>query len=426
MTVILSRRRLLKTGLAAGCVGMLGTAAQGEQKLPDSIQALRSMRDEVHPITTDEYRERVHRAQELMTKNGLDAIVLASGASLRYFAGFNWWGGERLMATVLPAKGEAFFVVPAFEEARLREQLASSPFDAAKVEVRTWQEDENPYALVAAGLKGRGVVTGAAGIEETVPYVFSNGIAKAAPALQMGSATPVTAGCRMTKSPAELELMTVANQATWLVYRAVFQAMNADMTQHQVSDLIDAAYGKVGFEGGASVQTGRYTALPHGSKEPQVIGEGSPVMIDDGCLVEGYSSDITRTFVLGRASDKQKKVFEIVQKAQKAGLAAARLGVACGSVDAAARKVITDGGFGPDYKFFSHRLGHGIGLQGHEWPYLVRGNTQPLMKGMTFSDEPGIYVKGEFGVRLEDDFYVTENGAEAFTTFSPSIEQPFG
>ncbi len=324
------------------------------------------------------------------------------------------------------AKGDAFFVVPAFEEARLREQLARSPFDGPKVEVRTWQEDESPYALVAAGMKSRGMATGAVGIEETVPYMFSEGIAKAAPALQVRSATPVTAGCRMTKSAAELELMTIANRATWQVYRAVWQAMNPAMTQHQVGALIDAAYAQVGFEGEASVQTGPYTALPHGSREPQVIGEGSPVMIDDGCVVEGYCSDITRTFVLGKASDKQKRVFEIVQRAQKAGLEAARVGATCGSVDAAARKVIEDAGFGPDYKYFSHRLGHGIGLAGHEWPYLVRGNGQTLVKGMTFSDEPGIYIKGEFGVRLEDDFHVTENGGESFTELSAGIEEPFG
>jgi Xaa-Pro dipeptidase len=211
-----------------------------------------------------------------------------------------------------------------------------------------------------------------------------------------------------------------------MVYRAVYQAMQPGMTQRDVGAMITAAYAKVGFRGGASVQVGEYTALPHGSRTPQVIGEGTPIMIDDGCTVEGYNSDITRTFVLGKASDKQKRVFEIVQRAQQAALAAARPGVACEAVDAAARKVITDAGYGPGYEFFAHRLGHGIGMDGHEWPYLVHGNTLPLAPGMTFSDEPGIYTRGEFGVRLEDDIYVTNDGAEMFTTPSLSIEHPFG
>jgi Xaa-Pro dipeptidase len=316
-------------------------------------------------------------------------------------------------------------VAPAFEEERLREQLASGPFDS-KVDVRLWQEDEDPYRLVAQGLKDRGISTGTLGMEERVTFVFSNGVAQAAPALKIVSATPVTAGCRMVKSAQELELMRLANQATWMVYRAVYQAMQPGMTQHDVGALIAAAYVKVGFRGGASVQVGEYTALPHGSRTPQVIHEGTPIMIDDGCTVEGYNSDITRTFVLGKASDKQKKVFEIVQQAQKTALAAARPGVPCEAVDAAARKVITDAGYGPGYKFFGHRLGHGIGLDGHEWPYLVRGNTLPLERGMSFSDEPGIYIRGEFGVRLEDDIHITAEGAEMFTTPSPSIEHPFG
>jgi Xaa-Pro dipeptidase len=202
--------------------------------------------------------------------------------------------------------------------------------------------------------------------------------------------------------------------------------MQPGMTQRDVDSLIAAAYNRVGFRGGASVQVGEYTALPHGSTTPQVIKEGEAVMLDDGCSVEGYSSDITRSWVLGKASDEQKRVFDIVQRAQKAALAAAKPGVACEAVDAAARKVITDAGFGPDYRFFTHRLGHGIGMDGHEWPYLVRGNTRPLAPGMCFSDEPGIYQRSKFGIRLEDDMHITENGAELFSTPSPSLEQPFG
>ncbi len=419
-----SRREVLKLAAAGAGAALLPRLAMAEQTLPSSIEALKSMRDQAHPITAGERRVRIERARQLMTAHKIDAILMIGGSSLVYFTNVRWWNSERLGAFLLPAKGEPLFVVPAFEDARLREQLAGGPID--KPDVRTWQEDEDPYRLVAQGLKDRGVSSGTLGMEERVTFVFSNGVAQAAPALNVVSATPVTAGCRMIKSSHELELMKLANQATWAVYRAVYQAMRPGMTQHDVSTLISAAYGKVGFRGGASVQVGEYTALPHGSATPQVIGEGTPIMIDDGCTVEGYNSDITRTFVLGKATDQQKRVFEIVQRAQKAALAAARPGVACEAVDAAARKVIADAGYGPGYRFFTHRVGHGIGMDGHEWPYLVHGDTLPLAAGMAFSDEPGIYIPGEFGVRLEDDMHITENGAELFTTPSPSIEHPFG
>jgi Xaa-Pro dipeptidase len=316
-------------------------------------------------------------------------------------------------------------VCPAFEEGRAQEQISNAP-DSEHPDVRTWQEDENPYHRVAQGLKERGIASGRLGIEETVRFVFADEIAKAVPPATLTSATPVTAGCRMIKSAHEIQLMSLANQVTLAAYEAVYHALREGMTQHDVGNLIAAAYGRLGFPGEASVQVGEYTALPHGSATPQVIREGSIVMIDDGCTVEGYQSDITRTFVLGKASDKMKQVFEIVHRAQAAALAAARPGVECGAVDAAARKVITDAGYGPDYKYFTHRLGHGIGMDGHEWPYLVRGNPTKLQPNVTTSNEPGIYIRGEFGIRLEDDMHVTENGAELFTPQSPSLEDPFG
>ena len=222
----------------------------------------------------------------------------------------------------------------------------------------------------------------------------------------------------------------LAAKVTLAAYQATYQSMKMGMTQHDVEQMLETAHRKLGFEGGADVQVGEFSSFPHGSVQPQEIREGTIVMIDGGCSVEGYQSDITRTFVLGKApgdiGDKMKKVFEIVHRAQAAALAAARPGAECGSVDSAARKVITDAGYGPDYKYFSHRLGHGIGMDGHEWPYLVRGNTTKLAPNMTFSDEPGIYIRGEFGIRLEDDMHITENGAELFTPQSPSLEDPFG
>jgi len=431
---MISRRRFLEVGGVAGvaaAAGPLVAAAAGkagEAELPPSLGQLQSRKNEATPIMKDERQGRLERARKLMKENGLDAIVLMAGTSLNYFTGIRWWGGERLFALVQPAKGAAFYVCPAFEEDRAREQIAKAP-DGERADVRTWQEDESPYQLVAQGLRERGVATGTVGIEETIRFLFSDGLAKAVPSVTMASATSVTAGCRMIKSAHEIALMRLAAQVTLAAYEAVYRALRVGMTQNQVGELISAAYAKLGFPGEASVEVDEYTAFPHGSTTPQVIREGSIVMIDDGCVVEGYQSDITRTFVIGKPAtnvgDKMKKVFDIVHRAQAAALAAAKPGAECGAVDAAARKVVTDGGYGPDYKYFVHRLGHGLGMDGHEWPYLVRGNATKLQANITTSNEPGIYIRGEFGIRLEDDMHITENGAELFTGQSLSLEEPF-
>ena len=360
-----------------------------------------------------------------MEGNELDAVLLMEGTSLDYFTGIRWWGGERMFAMVLPARGAAFYVCPGFEEGRAREQIAKAP-EGEQADVRIWQEDESPYQRIAQGLKDRGMLTGKIGIEETVRFVFREGVEKAAPQTKLVSATPVTAGCRMIKSNAELELMRLASKVTLTAYEAVYRSLKDGMSQLGVGNLVEAAHDKLGFAGDALVEVGEYAAFPHGSVQPQIIREGVPVLIDGGCKVEGYPSDITRMLLIGKPPDKVKKVFEIVHRAQSAALAAARPGLECGAVDAAARKVISDAGYGPDYKFFTHRLGHGIGMDGHEWPYLVRGNSMKLVPNMTFSDEPGIYLRGEFGVRLEDDMHITESGAELFTPQSPSLEEPFG
>jgi Xaa-Pro dipeptidase len=292
--------------------------------------------------------------------------------------------------------------------------------------VRTWQEDDNPYQLLARGFRDFGLSTGTLGTEERVRFVFSDGIAKVLPQLKIVSGTPVTAGCRMIKSDHELELMSLANRVTLTAYRAAYQAVREGMTRSDLETLITAANQKLGFPGEVDIDIGENSSFPHGSIVPQVIREGTLVLIDGGGPVESYQSDISRTFVFGKPSDKMKKVFDIVHRAQANALKTARPGVECQTVDAAARKVITDAGFGPDYKFFTHRVGHGIGMDGHEWTYLVRGNKTPLARNMTFSDEPGIYIPGEFGVRLEDDMHITENGAELFTPQSSSLEDPFG
>jgi Xaa-Pro dipeptidase len=432
-----SRRTFLSlTGAAAGLsVTRLSAqrgrgAGEASGPVPPGITALTSMRDRAKPITADERRARIEKAKRLMGEQKIDAIILAGGTSLNYFTGIRWGNSERLFAVVIPKVGNPYIVTPAFEEDRTREQLVAGPMEHTDVSI--YQEDESPFEKVAQGLKDRGIATGRIGVEETTKFVFADSVGSAAPALKVTSATPITAGCRMIKDAHEVALMRLACQATLKCYEAVFRALQPGMTQNQVSGLIAAAYGRLGFPGFASVQVGEYTALPHGSITPQTIREGTIIMIDDGCTVEGYQSDITRTFVLGKATDKMKQVFDIVHRAQSAGLKAARPAVALESVDAAARKVIVDAGYGPGFKYFSHRLGHGMGMDGHEWPYLVKNNmfgwdnALKAQPGMVFSDEPGIYVRGEFGVRLEDDMHITNDGAELFTPQSPSIEDPFG
>ena len=410
-----------------------GLLAVPQANADDSpIGKLKNRRSEAIPIANDERQARIDKAQQLMRAGKLDAITLAGGSSLEYFSNVRWGNSERLFIMVLPARGEPFFIAPAFEKERALEQIGKGP--AGKYpHVFTWEEDESPYQVVASQMKERGVATGRIGIEERVPFVFADGMGKAIPTATLTSATAVTSGCRMIKSPAELALMRLASSVTLQAYEAAWRSLHSGMTQIEFAGLVASAHEKLGFRGGAGVQVGENSALPHGSTKPQVIREGTILLIDGGCSVEGYQSDISRTFVLGKPSDKMKRVFDIVHQAQSAALAAARPGVAADAVDAAARKVIVDAGYGPGFKYFTHRLGHGIGLDGHEWPYLTRTNTLQvngasiaLASDMVFSDEPGIYIPGEFGVRLEDDMHIMESGAELFTPQSKSLEDPFG
>jgi Xaa-Pro dipeptidase len=425
---MITRRSVLSAGLASVAAANAATPAIA----PDSpIGKLKSRRAEAKPITLEERQARVDKAQRLMTDNKLDALVMIGGSSLQYFSNINWWNSERLFVMVLPAKGEPFFVSPAFEKDRALEQIARGPAGKSP-HLFTWQEDESPYETVAFGMKERGVATGHLGLEEQVKFVFADGLGQALPGAKIGSATAVTAGCRMIKSPAELALMQLANDVTLQAYEAAWKMLREGMTQNDFAGLVSAAHAKLGFTGGAGVQVGEYSALPHGSIQPQTVREGTILLIDGGCTVEGYNSDISRTFVLGKPTEKMKQVFDIVHRAQAAALAAARPSVPCDAVDAAARKVIVDAGYGPGFKYFTHRLGHGIGLDGHEWPYLIKqntlvqdGNSIALLPKMTFSDEPGIYIPGEFGVRLEDDMHITESGAQLFTPQSFSLEEPF-
>jgi len=401
-------------------------------QLPAPIAALPSFVGRVKPISNEERLGRIERARQLMAAHKMEAIILANDAtSSVYFADISLNGGERLWALVIPAKGKPFVVCPAFEDARAHELLEAGPF-GTDADVMTWQEDESPFALTVKGLRDRGIATGRVGLDEEMKFVFANSLAQAGPALNFVVATPVTGGCRMIKDAHELECIRTACAATLAVYKAVYESLREGMTNLDVERLVDQGYQQTGLKGDATLNIGTYTASPHGSRSVQTIREGTILMIDDGCRVEGYSSDITRTFVLGKPTDKMKKVFDIVHQAQQAALKAARPGVELASVDAAARQVIVDAGYGPGFKYFSHRVGHGLGMDGHEWQYLVKNDMfgwelHPRMQAnMVFSDEPGIYIPGEFGVRLEDDMHVGENGAELLTPASPSLEDPFG
>ena len=404
----------------ASQAGQAGQGRPAPTDVPESIRQLKPMTAGISPISDEERQSRIENARRLMTENHLDAIYVESGSSLFYFTGIRWGRSERMFGMILPARGEPAYVCPAFEEERARELIRFG------YDIRTWQEDESPYRRVAEILKDRGIASGRIGIEEKVRFFLFDGIRRESAGVELASADSVTVGCRVTKSPAELALMQRANDITIAAYRAALETLNEGMTQFEFAAHCAAAFEALGVQGGAGVQFGKYSAFPHGSNQSQKLKEGEIVMIDGGCGVEGYRSDITRTLVFGKPSDRQRDLWNLERKAQDAALAAAKPGTTCDAVDEAARRVITDGGFGPDYDYFTHRVGHGIGLDGHEWTYLVRGNKTPLRPGMCFSDEPGIYLYGEFGVRLEDCMYITEDGARLFTPQSPSIEEPFG
>ena len=409
---------------AAGCarVATSGPDADTASAVPEAIRALTPMTAGIVAIADDERRARIAKAQKLMAEQKIDAIFMEGTASCFYFANMRWGQSERTFGVVISAKGELAYVCPKFEEDRARELIKFGN------EVRTWEEHKSPYALIAGIVRDRGVQHHRIGMEERVRFFIADGVRKAAAGFEIVDATPVTAGCRIYKSKAEIALMQRANDATIAAYRAAFTTMKEGMTQGELSANIASAFRALGFTGGASVQVGQWSALPHGSITPQKIKDGDVVMVDGGTSCEGYASDITRTTVFGKATPRQVEVWNEEKEAQSAAFAAMKLGATCESVDAAARAVIVAAGFGPDYKVpgLPHRTGHGIGLEGHEWTNFTKGNTTPLAPGMCFSDEPMIAIPGEFGIRLEDCVYFDEAGAHFFTKQSIAIDQPFG
>jgi len=427
------RRFLLSAAAAAPALALTSSAHRNEPSaepgaLPAPVLALQNRAHEAVPISTAERQHRTERARELLRQNKLAALTVCGGTTLEYFLGVPAGQSERLFAWTLPASSDPFIVCPTFEEGRVHESLQRSPIGAV-TSVYTWDEDEDPYALLAKSLKAATSSSLPLALDERVQFVFADRIAQAVAPRTVASGIPVVAGCRSIKSPAELALMQLANDITLSVYKAVYQSCGPGSTNRQFTALVDAAYSRCGVRGEASCQVAAFSAQPHGSPTPQVIRENQVVLIDDGCYVQGYQSDISRSFVYGKPTESQLRVFDVVHRAQGAALAAARPGVEMQAVDAAAREVITAAGFGPGYKHFTHRVGHGIGIDMHEWYYLVRGNTRKLEAGMTFSDEPGIYLADDpepFGIRLEDDMYITVDGAKLFTPQSPSLEHPFG
>ena len=436
----ISRRRWMKANLfgvsAAGALSALPAEAKiwpparaaqesSGRALPKGFDGLEPLGSRVHPITPEEFAERREHARRLMASGdpALDALYITAGSSsLYYFTGVRWGLSERLMAVLLLRSGDPVVICPAFEADRLHE-LVKFP-----AEFRTWEEDASPYALAAKALADRGLRTGRVGIEERVPFVFSDGLRRAGAAYEYAPASAVTIGCRGQKSPAELELMRLACAATVDCFRAVFASLDEGMTEKVVNGLLRSGFQRMGLEGGALVLFGQWAALPHGTTTPQKLREGDVVLIDGGTSVEGYQSDVTRTTVLGAPAEKQRRAFAAVHRAQEAALEAARSGRLSGSVDDAARAAITAAGYPGDYKVFTHRLGHGIGLDGHEHPYLVRGSRTVLAPSMTFSNEPGIYLRGDFGLRLEDDMAISADGPAQLLTpgLSASLEKPCG
>ena len=376
------------------------------------------------PITIEERKARIAKAQLLMAKEKIDAIFLEGNVSCFYFTGLRWGQSERTFGVVIPAKGAIAYVCPKFEEDRARELIQPVYGE----EVRCWEEHESPYALIVNIVKDRGVKYHTIGMEERVRFFIADGVKKLAKGFEIVDATPITAGCRMIKSKSEIALMQIANDITIEAYKLAFATIQPGMSQTVFSGNISAAFKKLGYSGGASVQIGKYSAMPHGSITPQTIREGDIVMVDGGTSCEGYASDITRTIVVGSPTQRQTDVWNIEKEAQTAAFNAIKIGAPCEQVDAAARAVIAKAGFSSDYKLpgLPHRTGHGIGLEGHEWTNFVKGNKTPMAVGMCFSNEPTISIPDEFGIRLEDCVYIGEDGPHYFSKQSISIEQPFG
>ncbi len=418
MEVALDRRSLLKTMSAGGALALLPATAKAAVPAAPAPSNLAAA---AVPISQAERLGRMARLQAGMRKAGIGATLVEAGSALVYFTGVQWWRSERVTAVIIPADGEAIIVTPFFEAPSIAESLA------IPANIRTWDEHDNPMALVAGWLKEKKLANRPVAMEETVREFIRDGLQKQLPSARIISGAPVIRAVRMRKSPAEIALMQIANNITLNAIRATAAKAELGMTPADIRRLMGEATRAQGASGGEGlVLLGEAAAYPHGSKKPQQVRPGEPILIDAGCQVEGYTSDISRTFFVGEPSAEVRKVWTQVRQGQQIGFEAAQLGKSCGSVDDAVRGEYEKWGYGPGYKLpgLSHRTGHGIGMDGHEPVNLVHGETTPLDVGMCFSNEPGIYLPGKFGVRLEDCFYMTAQGPKYFTEPPATVDNP--
>ncbi|WP_448664546.1 M24 family metallopeptidase [Sphingomonas sp. CJ20] len=414
---VLHRRQMLAVTAMLPLFASAGFVRAAEPDLAD----LRDLTTGAKPIQPEERAARIARAQGLMRAHGIGAVLIEPGASLVYFTGVRWGRSERLTVAIVPVEGDPCIVTPFFEEPSVRESLG------IRAEVRVWQEDQDPLGVVAGFLKDRKLAGRPVGIEETVRYFAVAGLQSALPGARIVSANPIVRGCRMIKTAPEIALMQLATDVTIAAYRWTYPRIEAGMTPAQIAALMSAATRKLGGSNEWNlILLGEAAAYPHGSGKPQKVVPGEVVLMDCGCAVHGYQSDVSRSFVFGTASAAQRKVWDQVARGQQIALGAARLGTPAGAVDDAVRGYYTSLGYGPDYALpgLSHRTGHGIGMDGHEPVNLVRGEKTPLAPGMCFSNEPGLYIPGSFGIRLEDCFHMTEAGPQWFSTPPRSIDAP--
>ena len=419
------RRSFLKSACAWSLLAATTTrraaAADPSAPAPAPAPELKSITGNAHPISAAERRARIAKVQALMEQRRIGALLIESGASLEYFTGIRWRRSERTTAAIIPARGDVLIVTPAFEEPSVRETLLVGG------DVRPWDESDSPFTAIVQGLRDRSVRAGHIAVEPTMRFFIVDGVRKASSAYDIVSGDPLIRACRMIKSPAELTLMQTANDVTITALRYVHAHVERGMSGPEIGALMNSATLALGGSPEfALVLLNEASAYPHGSLQPQAVRDGSIILMDCGCTVEGYQSDISRTWVYGSPSARQRRVWNTVRRGQEIALEEAKIGVAAGQLDDAVRAYYESEGWGPGYKLpgLSHRTGHGIGLDGHEPAYLVHGDTTPLEFGMCFSDEPGIYIPGEFGVRLEDCWYMTANGSKLFTPLAKSLEDP--
>lgn len=414
---MLSRRAVLK---GAACASLVAATADAWLHGASAAE-LKSITAQAKPISADERRARIAKVQSLMARRKVAALLVEPGSSLEYFTGIRWHRSERITLAIIPAQGEVLVVTPAFEEPSVRETLAVDG------DVRAWNEHESPAERIVQGLRDRGIASGVLAVEPTVRFFIIDGIRQSSKAYDMISADTLVRACRLTKSPAELALMQAANNVTLEALRFVHARLARGMTAAQIGALMDRATVDLGGSPEFSlVLLNEASAYPHGSLQAQTVREGSIVLMDCGCAVHGYQSDISRTFVFGQANARQRKVWNTVKRGQEIALETAKIDVPAGRIDDAVRSYYEREGWGPGYKLpgLSHRTGHGIGLDGHEPAYLVHGDATPLEAGMCFSDEPGIYIPGEFGIRLEDCWVMTSSGPQLFTPLAKSLDDP--